>query len=127
MFVSLVSRCYRSDLPFHKPLPSAFRLLCSPCVETLFEFLAVLQIAAGLFLLWRGIQWLPTSRTPAHRPGFYAPRTPVLCPCRGWNRLERNLVSLCEFRHQNFEVFFILASENDPLTASSNASLPPPT
>src|SRR5258708_12829648 len=28
--------------------------------------------------------------------------------------LERNLVSLCEFRHQNFEVFFILASENDP-------------
>jgi cellulose synthase/poly-beta-1,6-N-acetylglucosamine synthase-like glycosyltransferase len=27
--------------------------------------------------------------------------------------LERNLVSLCEFNHQNFEIFFILASEND--------------
>src|SRR5258708_12477359 len=28
--------------------------------------------------------------------------------------LDRYLVSLREFRHQNFEVFFILASENDP-------------
>jgi cellulose synthase/poly-beta-1,6-N-acetylglucosamine synthase-like glycosyltransferase len=28
--------------------------------------------------------------------------------------LERNLVSLCEFDHQNYEVFFVLASEADP-------------
>jgi ceramide glucosyltransferase len=28
--------------------------------------------------------------------------------------LERNLVSLCEFDHQNYEVFFVLASESDP-------------
>jgi cellulose synthase/poly-beta-1,6-N-acetylglucosamine synthase-like glycosyltransferase len=28
--------------------------------------------------------------------------------------LERNLVSLCEFDYQNYEVFFVLASENDP-------------
>jgi ceramide glucosyltransferase len=28
--------------------------------------------------------------------------------------LERNLVALCEFNHQNYEVFFVLASENDP-------------
>lgn len=85
-------------------------------METLFEFLAILQIAAGLFLLWQGIQWLAYVRRCLHTdPGFYAPRTAVLCPCRGMEPgLERNLVSLCEFTHQNFEVFFILASENDP-------------
>ena len=85
-------------------------------METLFEFLAILQIAAGLFLLWQGIQWLAYVRRRLRTdPGFYAPRTAVLCPCRGMEPgLERNLVSLCEFNHQNFEVFFILASENDP-------------
>ena len=85
-------------------------------METLFEFLAILQIASGLFLLWQGIQWLAYVRRRLHTdPGFYAPRTAVLCPCRGMEPgLERNLVSLTEFAHQNFELFFILASENDP-------------
>jgi len=84
-------------------------------VESLFEILAILQIAAGLFLLWQGILWLAYVRSRLRTdPGFYAPRTAVLCPCRGMEPgLERNLVSLCEFSHQNFEVFFILASEND--------------
>jgi cellulose synthase/poly-beta-1,6-N-acetylglucosamine synthase-like glycosyltransferase len=84
-------------------------------METLFEFLAILQIAAGLFLLWQGIQWLAYVRRRLRTdPGFYAPRTAVLCPCRGVEPgLERNLVSLCEFNHQNFEIFFILASAND--------------
>jgi len=84
-------------------------------VETLFEFLAILQIASGLFLLWQGIQWLAYVRRRLHTdPGFFAPRTAVLCPCRGMEPgLERNLVSLCEFSHQNYEVFFILASDND--------------
>jgi len=112
-----MSRClpvrfYPSTSRFRHP----FRLLCSACVETLFEFLAILQIAAGLFLLWQGIQWLAYVRRRLRTdPGFYAPRTAVLCPCRGMEPgLERNLVSLCESSHQNFEVFFILASENDP-------------
>ena len=84
-------------------------------METLFEFLAILQIASGLFLLWQGIQWLAYVRRRLHTdPGFFAPRTAVLCPCRGMEPgLERNLVSLCEFSHQNYEVFFILASDND--------------
>jgi cellulose synthase/poly-beta-1,6-N-acetylglucosamine synthase-like glycosyltransferase len=48
-------------------------------------------------------------------PGFYSPRTAVICPCRGLEKdLERNLVSLCEFDHQNYELFFVLASEDDP-------------
>jgi len=85
-------------------------------VEALFEFLAILQIATGLFLLWQGIQWLVYVRRRLQTdPGFYAPRTAVLCPCRGMEPgLERNLVSLCEFNHQNYEVFFVLASEEDP-------------
>jgi len=85
-------------------------------VETLFTFLAVAQIIAGVFLLWKGIQWLLYVRLRLHTdPGFYAPRTAVLCPCRGMEPgLERNLVALCEFNHQNYEVFFILASEQDP-------------
>jgi ceramide glucosyltransferase len=85
-------------------------------VENLFEFLAIVQIAVGLYLLWQGIQWLTyVQRRLKTDPGFYAPRTAVLCPCRGMEPgLERNLVSLCEFDHQNYEVFFIIASESDP-------------
>jgi ceramide glucosyltransferase len=85
-------------------------------VENLFDFLALVQIAAGLYLLWQGILWLAYVRRRLKTdPGFYAPRTAVICPCRGIEPgLERNLVSLCEFDHQNYEVFFVLASESDP-------------
>lgn len=84
-------------------------------MESLFDILAIVQIAAGLFLLWQGIQWLAYVRRRLRTdPGFYAPRTAVICPCRGMEPgLERNLVSLCEFDHQNYEVFFVLASESD--------------
>jgi ceramide glucosyltransferase len=85
-------------------------------MEGLFYLLAIVQIAAGLYLLWQGIQWLGYVRQRLKTdPGFYAPRTAVICPCRGMEPgLERNLVSLCEFNHQNYEVFFVLASESDP-------------
>ncbi|MGB9436117.1 MAG: glycosyltransferase family 2 protein [Candidatus Acidiferrum sp.] len=85
-------------------------------MENLFDLLALIQIAAGLYLLWQGILWLTYVRRRLNTdPGFYAPRTAVICPCRGIEPgLERNLVSLCEFDHQNYEVFFVLASESDP-------------
>ena len=85
-------------------------------MENLFNILALLQIAAGLYLLWQSLVWLAYVRRRLKTdPGFYAPRTAVICPCRGMEPgLERNLVSLCEFDHQNYEVFFVLASENDP-------------
>jgi ceramide glucosyltransferase len=84
-------------------------------MESLFDILALVQVAVGLYLLWQGIQWLAyVRRRLGTDPGFYAPRTAVLCPCKGMEPgLERNLVSLCEFDHQNYEVFFILASERD--------------
>ncbi|MGB7496668.1 MAG: glycosyltransferase family 2 protein [Candidatus Acidiferrum sp.] len=85
-------------------------------MEDLFDLLALAQIAVGLYLLWQGIVWLAYVRRRLKTdPGFYAPRTAVICPCRGIEPgLERNLVSLCEFDHQNYEVFFVLASETDP-------------
>jgi ceramide glucosyltransferase len=85
-------------------------------MESLFNVLALVQIAVGVYLLWQGILWLTYVRRRLKTdPGFYAPRTAVICPCRGMEPgLERNLVSLCEFNHQNYEVFFVLASESDP-------------
>jgi ceramide glucosyltransferase len=85
-------------------------------VENLFYFLAIVQIAVGAYLIWQGWQWLGYARRRMRTdPGFHAPRVAVLCPCKGLEPgLERNLVSLTEFNHQNYEVFFILASESDP-------------
>jgi ceramide glucosyltransferase len=84
-------------------------------METLFDILGLIQIAAGLYLLWQSIQWLAYVRRRLNTdPGFFAPRTAVICPCKGMEPgLERNLVALCEFDHQNYEVFFVLASDRD--------------
>ena len=85
-------------------------------METLFYFLAASQILLGAYLVWQGVQWLGYVRRRLHTdPGFYAPRAAVLCPCKGIEPgLERNLISLTEFERQNYELFFILASEKDP-------------
>ena len=91
-------------------------------MENLFYFLAVVQIAMGAYLIWQGVQWLGYARRRMHTdPGFHAPRVAVLCPCKGVEPgLERNMVSLTEFNHQNYELFFILASESDPAAAIVN-------
>jgi ceramide glucosyltransferase len=88
-------------------------------VENLFYFLAVMQIVVGAYLIWQGWQWLGYARRRMRTdPGFHAPRVAVLCPCKGVEPgLERNLVSLTEFNHQNYELFFILASASDPAAA----------
>jgi ceramide glucosyltransferase len=88
-------------------------------VEDLFYLLAIVQIAVGAYLIWQGLQWLGYARRRMRTdPGFHAPRVAVLCPCKGLESgLERNLVALTEFNHQNYEVFFILASESDPAAA----------
>jgi ceramide glucosyltransferase len=85
-------------------------------METIFYVLAIGQILVGLYLLWQGVQWLSYARRRANTDaGFYAPRTAVICPCRGVEPgLERNLTALTEFDHQNYEIFLVLASESDP-------------
>lgn len=101
---------------FMRSSASAGVLLFSTCMETLFDILAVAQILLGSYLIVQGMQWLGYVRSRAgNDPGFYAPRTAVLCPCRGLEPgLEPNLAALCEFSHPNYEVFFILASASDP-------------
>ena len=91
-------------------------MLFSIGMDNFFIFLAFLQILVGLYLVYQGVQWLGYARRRAATdPGFYAPRTAVICPCKGIEPgLERNLTSLCEFDHQNYEVFFVLATESDP-------------
>ena len=85
-------------------------------METLFYLLASVQILMGLYLIVQGVQWLSYVRRRANTdPGFYAPRTAVICPCKGVEPgLERNLTALTEFDHQNYETFLVLASESDP-------------
>ena len=85
-------------------------------MENLFYVLAVVQIIVGVYLIWQGLQWLGYVRRRLRiDPGFHAPRVAVLCPCKGIEPgLEANLVALTEFNHQNYEIFFILASASDP-------------
>jgi ceramide glucosyltransferase len=85
-------------------------------MENLFYILAIVQVLLGVYLVWQALQWLAyTRRRVQTDPGFYAPRTAVFCPCKGIEPgLERNLTALTEFDHQNYEIFFILASESDP-------------
>ena len=90
-------------------------MLFSRDVENLFSILALAQILLGVYLVWQGLKWLGYVRRRVHTdPGFYAPRVALLCPCKGNEPgLERNLVSLTEFERQNYEIFFILASDKD--------------
>jgi ceramide glucosyltransferase len=94
-------------------------LLISKDVDTLsyiFYFLAISQSLLGLYLIGQGLQWLGYARRRLHTdPGFYSPKTAVLCPCKGMEpALERNLVALTEFDYQNYEIFFLIASPTDP-------------
>src|SRR5207245_8540610 len=102
--------------PLDRRRASNLPLLFSESVETLFYVLAISQILLGVYLIWQGLQWLGYVRRRLHPdPGFYAPRVAVLCPCKGIEPgLERNLISLTEFERQNYEIFFILASDKDP-------------
>ena len=85
-------------------------------MENLFYLLGMAQILVGMYLVYEGFRWLGYARRRAGTdPGFYSPRSAVFCPCKGVEPgLERNLTALCEFDHQNYEVFFVLASESDP-------------
>src|SRR5262249_54625369 len=85
----------RSSIPVSNRLPVRFYLLryplresrpllFSPCVEIFFQVLAILQILAGLYMVVQAVLWLGyVKRRASTDPGFFAPRTAVLCPCKG--------------------------------------------
>ncbi len=81
-----------------------------------FYLLIALEVLLGLYSLWEGLRWLRMARQRlrAH-PGFYAPRVAVICPAKGREaRLEENLAALTSFEYPHYEVFFTLASADDP-------------
>src|SRR5271156_3875430 len=121
---ALLEMCLKGRLPVRFYLLTrlsarAGGLLVSKDVDTLsyiFYFLAISQSLLGLYLIGQGLQWLGYARRRLHTdPGFYSPKTAVLCPCKGMEpALERNLVALTEFDYQNYEIFFLIASPTDP-------------
>ena len=85
-------------------------------MESFFYYLAVVQIAIGIYLVWDALRWMSYARRRLRSdPGFYMPRAAVLCPCKGVEPgLELNLAALTELDYHEYEIFFILASASDP-------------
>lgn len=74
------------------------------------------QIFQGLYNLWDGLNWLRMAqrRAGAHA-GFYAPRVALFCPVKGAEPgLEQNISALISFDYRDYEVFFSMASADDP-------------
>jgi hypothetical protein len=86
---------------------------------TLLHMLYVLvleQIFQGLYNLWDGLNWLRlTQRRAGAHGGFYAPRVALFCPVKGAEPgFEQNISALISFEYSNYEIFFTMASADDP-------------
>lgn len=83
---------------------------------TLFYVLVLEQILQGLYSLWDGLKWLRLAqRRAAGHSGFYAPRVALFCPVKGAEPgLEQNISALASFDYPDYEVFFAMASADDP-------------
>jgi ceramide glucosyltransferase len=83
---------------------------------TLFYLLVVEQVLQGLHNLWDGLRWLHMAqRRIGSHAGFYAPRVALICPVKGVEPgLEQNLAALTSFDYPDYEIFFALASGEDP-------------
>ena len=83
---------------------------------TLFYLLIVEQVLQGLHNLWEGLRWLRMAqRRIGSHAGFYAPRVALFCPVKGVEPgLEQNLAALTSFDYSDYEIFFSMASGEDP-------------
>lgn len=97
-------------------MPAAALLLCSAGVIFLFYFLVLEQIVQGLFGLYEGSLWLRMARRRVDMPpSFYAPRVALFCPVKGLEPgLEQNLTALTTLDYVPYEIFFAVASDQDP-------------
>jgi ceramide glucosyltransferase len=85
-------------------------------VLTLFYVLVIEQVLQGLHNLWDGLRWLRMAQHRVGRhAGFYTPRVALICPVKGIEPgLEQNLATLAAFDYPDYEIFFALASGEDP-------------
>src|SRR6266699_3600895 len=83
---------------------------------TLFYFLVVEQVLQGMYNLWDGLRWLHMAqRRIGSHAGLYTPRVALICPVKGIEPgLEQNLAALTSFDYPDYEIFFALASGEDP-------------
>jgi cellulose synthase/poly-beta-1,6-N-acetylglucosamine synthase-like glycosyltransferase len=83
---------------------------------TLFYLLVIEQVLQGLHNLWDGLRWLRLAqRRMGSHSGFYAPRVALICPVKGVEPgLEQNLAALTSFDYPDYEIFFAMASGEDP-------------
>jgi ceramide glucosyltransferase len=83
---------------------------------TLFYILVIEQILQGMQSLWSGVRWLRmVQRRVGGHYGFYSPRVALFCPVKGLEPgLELNLAALTSFDYSNYEIFFTMASAEDP-------------
>jgi len=83
---------------------------------TLFYLLVLEQILQGLYSLWEGLGWLRMAqRRATSHSGFYAPRVALFCPVKGTEPgFEQNISALASFDYPDYEIFFPMASAEDP-------------
>ena len=91
-------------------------LLSSAHMLYVFYFLVLEQILQGAYSLYEGLQWLRMSRLRFGLPsGFYLPRVALFCPVKGLEPgLEQNLIAHTQFDYRQDEIFFAVATAEDP-------------
>jgi len=85
-------------------------------VFTLFYLLILEQILQGLYSLWQGLEWLKMARRHLSAAvGTYLPPVALICPVKGMEEdLETNLLALTDFDYPAYEIFFAIATAEDP-------------
>ena len=83
---------------------------------TLFYLLVLEQILQGFYSLWQGLEWLKMARRRLSAgTGLYTPRVALICPVKGIEEdLELNLLALTNFDYPQYEIFFAIATAEDP-------------
>ena len=83
---------------------------------TIFYLFVIEQVLQSLYSLWQGMTWLAMARRRMEQPSsFYTPRVALFCPVKGLEPgLEQNLLALTEFDYLSYEIFFPVASAQDP-------------
>jgi cellulose synthase/poly-beta-1,6-N-acetylglucosamine synthase-like glycosyltransferase len=85
-------------------------------VFILFYLLVLEQMLQGFYSLWQGLEWLKMARQRLSAgTGLYTPRVALICPVKGVEEdLESNLLALTRFDYPQYDIFFAIATAEDP-------------